>query len=163
MFLLASAIGAYSLWHAYRETGELLTRERELNDALYGMLTSDEIGYAITDESGNIVEWNPALVKMTGISEEKAKRDGIDGLMVDGEARTRHWNAFHECMAKGIELIKPVIVVRCSMLNSDGNEINVMVSIRRVESASGRRFLIASIDPSENVKVINSTQRSASL
>lgn len=137
---------------ARHETAVQLKATRTVNDVIQAVLDSIDYGYAIIDEQGNLIEWNPAMERLTGWKFSELKGDGLRSIMND-ETWARHWAAFQQAMASA-DAGKHVAVVRCEIpSHSNEHSMPVRVTVRIVEDRHGKRFAVAHIDPTENVKV----------
>lgn len=138
---------------ARHETIVQLEATRTVSDVIQAVLDSIDYGYAIIDEQGNLIEWNPAMERLTGWKFSELKGSGLREIMND-ETWSRHLAAFQKAMASA-EPGKHVAIVRCEIpSNLPGKSaMPVRVTVRIVEDRHGKRFAVAHIDPTENVKV----------
>lgn len=137
---------------ARHETIVQLEATRTVSDVIQAVLDSIDYGYAIIDEQGNLIEWNPAMERLTGWKFSELQGAGLRTVMND-QTWAKHWAAFQKAMASA-EAGKHVAVVRCEIpSHSNEHSMPVRVTVRIVEDRNGKRFAVAHIDPAENVKV----------
>lgn len=137
---------------AHRETTTLLDQTKIRTQAIQALLDSQNFGYAIMDQDGKIVEWNPAMERLTHYTEQEVKKNGLEGMM-SPELFEKHKKAIAKIMASD-HLIGKVAVVDCVILphGKDTESIPVKVTVRTVQDRKGHRFAIAHIDEKSNIK-----------
>ena len=98
------------------------------------------------DQDGKIVEWNPALERLTHYTEKEIKEKGLE-CMMPPEIAARHKMAVDKVMSSDI-LKGRVAVVNCTIVphGPDEKPLPVRISVRTVQDKKGRRFAIAHID-----------------
>jgi PAS domain S-box-containing protein len=140
---------------AHRETRHLNMERGVKVEAIEAMLDSEEFGYAIMDQSGKIIEWNPALERITGWTQEEVKQNGLETLMVPKMAED-HKKAVYRSMS-GMLVPGKVISILCEIPSPVEGEppIPVKVSVRTVKAHNGERYAIAHVDLQKSVKVFD--------
>lgn len=139
---------------AHRETTTELDQTKARTQAIQAMLDSQEFGYAIMDQDGKIIEWNPALERLTHYTEKEVKTKGLE-CMMPPEIYSRHKIALTKVMGSD-QLKGKVAVVNCVILphGPDEKPLPVRVTVRTVQDRKGRRFAIAHIDEKSVIKDI---------
>jgi PAS domain S-box-containing protein len=165
IFLTASiTITAVVFGFAHHETQLRLKAQQDVNEAINALLESDRYGFAILDEDGNIVEWNPAMEELTGWTKTDVIKAGMRPLMNDDELYNRH----HQATLKAFERAKQgdlysepgdkvkVNVVECEVPGKNGaKSIPVRITVRIVKAKSGRFYSVAHADTRQSVHIIN--------
>jgi PAS domain S-box-containing protein len=142
---------------AHRETRIQFERATERTEAIEALLDSENFGYAIMDQEGRVIEWNPALERLTAWTEKEVREKGLSILMPP-DIYLRHAKAVSKIM--GMDYLQgKVAVVNCTIEPHDGGmqPLPVRITVRTVQSKSGKRFAIAHIDPARAVKELSLT------
>lgn len=140
----------------HRETTVQFERTSARTEAIQAMLDSQDFGYAIMDQEGKVIEWNPALERLTHWTEKEVKEKGL-GIVMSNEALfNKHLKAVSKVF--GADFIGGhVSVINCIMTphGEEDKPLPVRITVRMVQSQKGKRFAIAHVDPTNVVKEIN--------
>lgn len=156
--LLSAAVTAFAFWRVNLDTHLKLVETQQRDEAVQALLNSTEYGYAIMDASGQVIEWNQALERLSHWSKAEIQAKGLPAIM-SPEIRERHNNAVANAMQK-TEESRPINVVHCSFPPSEPGEkpVPVRITVRTVQTSHGEVFAIAHVDLES--RVIESTATS---
>ncbi len=140
---------------AHRETAIQLDQSEARTEAIQAMLDSQDFGYAIMDQEGKIIEWNPALERLTHYTQKEVQEKGMSVLMPP-DMYVKHTQAVNKMFGKDyIEGSKTVINCTIEPHNGESEKIPVEITIRAIQSRKGKRFATAHVDLQSNVKRVN--------
>jgi PAS domain S-box-containing protein len=163
--LIALALGVTCLaaWKARHETIILLQQTEETQDAVNGLLHSQNFGVAIANERGEIVYWNQALTDLTGFPAAEVRGKVIYDLIPIGDRdeqgvmlRDRHQTKYPQAIQRAKELDAqgigpPTTIVSCHMPTKSGEGIKSRIAVRIVKGRHGNWYATAHIDPDSNI------------
>lgn len=159
---VAGAFGAYAAVQQARHNAE---RDRQLaiaeakverekaetiaarESAISALHESSDHGYAELDEHGRVTEWNPALARWTGYTEDEMRGHDILALMPP-DKRAGHERGYAEIIADPKSKGK-TFVVQCELQPRDPAKkpMQVRVNARVVQPpGEGKRYAVALID-----------------
>jgi PAS domain S-box-containing protein len=148
-FATAAILTVLMALRARHETMIILGQEKSVNDAIQAVLDSENIGFAIMDDRQRIIEWNPALERLSGWTKEAVRERGLEPLM-GKEQWLKHQTAFAKAMQAGNT--KRTAVVECEIPEHDDNKgIPIRITVRLVKTHSGVLYSIAHIDRKSRV------------
>lgn len=143
----------FTMVKAQKETVLQLRASEETNDAVNSFLDSEEFGYAIINEDGQIVEWNLALERITGWSSVELVGRSLE-LVMEPKMWQKHKLAFAKAMA-AVKADKDrktkTAVVQCSIPSRNGGVIEVQVTVRIIAGRHGHLYAIAHVDRERNI------------
>lgn len=145
---LVWALVAGYLWH--RDSAEL-ARMKEADFAINGLRESALHGLVSLDHEGLVIEWNPAMVKLTGYTQAEMTGKTLEAVMRPADWQ-RHTAAFEEHMRRAIEVQRmekpwPVLEIPppvfCELLHKDPERpatlIRASIRVFIPEPETGRR------------------------
>lgn len=122
---------------------------KEKQDILYAAICSDNYPLVVMDQNGKIVQWNDAMVDLTGIAEDVAKMTGMDAIMCDSVKLQKHKQGVVAAF-QNPDMFQKLTIVNCEIFNKEGKQIPVRVAIRIVP-AGKKMYAIARIDPEDKI------------
>lgn len=142
----AAAITLLVFLAAYSETRLMLTQQQERSDVIEALLDSTDYGYSVIDRNGKILEWNPALERLTQWTETDVKAHGLSVLLTP-EVFAMHQRAFAAAFDKPSQHSQ-VRTMHCKLpvRNREGQTVPVLVTVRIVRTRYGQQYAIAHID-----------------
>jgi len=140
---------------AHRETKIQLDETEARTDAIEAMLDSTDFGYAIMDQEGKVIEWNPALERLSHWSEKEVKDKGLEVLMPP-DLFIRHSKSISKVMGEDI-LSGKVSIVNCEIKpHEEGSPpLPVKITVRTVQSKKGKRYAIAHVDRQKQIQTFS--------
>ena len=147
-----------------RAETNLLDREQDLRS----ILNQDSDGIAVTDQSGLILDWNPAMEAFTGIPKTsvlgEAFRDVFGALRHEPDVHTsRMWKETFQRVIDGSEPSGQAVHKTVNIAPSDGSERIADLHMYRVEGPSGVRGVLSVRDVTTQRKLEEERQKSAQL
>jgi PAS domain S-box-containing protein len=148
-FVSAAVLTLVMALRARHETIVKLGETQAINDAIQAMLDNYDIGYAIMDERQQVIEWNPALERLSGWTKDEVKEHGLKPLM-DEDSWRKHQAAFANAMQGG--QIDRTVVVSCQIPDHRGaSGVPVRITVRIVKSRNANLYAIAYVDRESKV------------
>jgi PAS domain S-box-containing protein len=136
---------------------EIASLHKELEDRFEFVLdlqASDTYGLARLDSQGRVIEWNKALEKWTGYTQQEMLGQTLHSVM-EPEVADRHQKAFEKAMHSEFDPEK-LTVVRCKITNRDQTKPPqpVLVSVRAFPEGRNGPYATAMVSLEKNVEEI---------
>lgn len=130
-----------------RQTDSHLASRQEI---IYGIIYSSVFPMVVMGENREIIEWNDAMVKLTGKTKFQIQKEGLEIIICDEKKAEKHCvgleKAFSDTAAKETNDDK-VIMVYCSVWDAEHKPVPVRIAIRMIKAQpSGSVYAIARID-----------------
>lgn len=143
--------GVFLALHARQATIIHLIAQQNTTEAIDALLNDSDFGYVLMKDTGNVVEWNPAMERLTGYdrSEMICDRNAIEKLMTP-EMYQQHSQCFKNAFLSNS---KPKVThVSCELIRKDGKAIPVQITVRVVQTRHDGKYAIAHFDKAEQIK-----------
>lgn len=133
-------------YKARKEALAQLQASEDIRAAIGALLDSTEFGYAILNEKEGLVEWNPAMERITEYSKAEVQRAGIEAVLPQEILGQRA-----EVFVNPDGQIK-VTIIKCNLITKSGKAVPVRVTIRTVMTKFLERYFIFHVDQQAAVK-----------
>ena len=149
----AILLTAFVATHARQATIMGLLAEESTVDAINAMLNDSDYGYVIMTQDERVIEWNPAMERLTGWDRREISLEP-DGLMkiMPLEYRAKHKAAVVK--AFGNMQAQRVVRVNTFLIHRNGTHIPVQITVRLVQTRHDGVVAVAHFDRSEAVAMI---------
>lgn len=90
----------------------------------------------LCDNSGRILYWNPAAVRIFGFTQEEALGQSLD-IIIPERQRQRHWEGYAKTMDSGITRYGSQ-VLHVPALHKSGQKLSIAFSVGLIKDANGK-------------------------
>jgi PAS domain S-box-containing protein len=158
--LVAFTITIVTGWYSTKQSDLKLKQSNRVNKAINALLVDKNFGYAILDERARVVEWNPALEKLSGWPKSEMLGKNLYDVMVEGDFE-RHKAGFEAAVAErrkrreeGKEegVVPSIIYCKIKSHNPGGPDLEVRVVVRLVVDEEGEVYAIGHIESKEQAE-----------
>jgi PAS domain S-box-containing protein len=125
----------------------LADRQLQIADAL---AVSDNYPAVIVAQDGEIIHWNDAMEKLTGVTCDMACKLGLDAIMCDKMKALKHTEGMQRAF-QGPPNSQKLILVQCEIWDAKNRRTPVQVSVRIHSLSNGEKFAVARIDKLSNI------------
>jgi PAS domain S-box-containing protein len=165
-FVVVSAcVTAYAWMDARYETITILRQREETEDALLGLLQSDNYGVALADEDGNILMWSNACELMTGWTASEMVGQPVEKVIPLGILGKSGKTVISEHRAHYNDAIKhpknrqQLVVISCPIATKSGEEVPARIGVRIVTGRYGTVYAVANIDLERRIVRVKSEMK----
>lgn len=154
-WLSFAALAMFVAWQGYAlRTAQLARQEaQQLAETWLQFVGHSSQAVILTDERGEIIDWNPGAEELLGYTAKEAKNENIEKFMPK-PMRERHQEGIADVEKLVAVLSGGVRTMNCQMLTKSGEEKDVNVRIQGVHAEDGRPFVVVQIQRLEETRII---------
>jgi PAS domain-containing protein len=144
---IAAAIPALVFINVYYSQEAIIDRTDKVNRAIAGLLDSTDYGYLIVDDDGVVIEFNPALERLTGYSRSEVIHGGLPRIFLEPLLDRSRDELLVARGPKQLGKIVDIIYLTVPGRDAGDKSLKLRASIRVVTGPYGRKYAIANVEP----------------